>query len=170
MCRIPGGTFVMGSDDFYPEERPARTECVSEFGIMQDAVSNLNFAAFVSATGYVTTAERVLDPCLTPDADTEDLAPASLVFTPSNGPVDLRDFHNWWTLVPGACWKHPEGPSSGISDRMDHPVVHVSLSDARAFADWAELRLPCEKEWEYAAHGGDDSLYPWGDSLGLVDV
>ncbi|MFS4439569.1 formylglycine-generating enzyme family protein [Paracoccaceae bacterium GXU_MW_L88] len=166
MIAIPGGRFAMGSDDFYPEEAPRREVEVAPFHIAAHAVSAADFAGFVSATGYLTTAEQPLPPELAPpDTPPHLLAPGSLVFHPTSGPVPLSDFHAWWRFVEGACWHQPEGPGSTLDGRMDHPVTHISAIDARAYCDWAGLRLPTEKEWEFAARGGVETLYPWGDHI-----
>ena len=109
MIRIAGGEFTMGSDEHYPEEAPAHRVSVDGFWIDATAVTNAEFAAFVEETGYVTVAERPLDPADFPGAPPENLVPGSLVFTPTAGPVDLRHLSQWWTWTPGACWKHPEG-------------------------------------------------------------
>ena len=164
LVELPGGEFLMGSDRHYPEEAPQHERHVPPFAIERHPVTNAQFAEFVAATGYVTVAERELDPAEFPGADPADLVPGSLVFTPTDGPVDLRDWRQWWRWVPGAQWRHPFGPDSSIDDRLDHPVVHVSFEDASAYAAWAGRRLPTEAEWEYAARGGlADAEYAWGD-------
>jgi sulfatase modifying factor 1 len=166
MIWIPGGTFLMGSDAFYREERPARGETVQGFWIDQYPVTNAAFRQFVSATGYVTFCERSPDPALYPDAHPSLLVPGSLVFRKPPGPVDLRDYRAWWQYVPGANWHHPQGPHSTIDDRDDHPVVHIAHEDACAFAAWAGKDLPTEAEWEFAARGGlDGATYAWGETF-----
>jgi formylglycine-generating enzyme required for sulfatase activity len=154
----------MGSDDHEPEEAPTHRVRVASFGIDTYQVTNRQYAAFVEATGYVTVAERPLDPADFPGAPPENLVPGSLVFTPTSGPVDLRHVAQWWTWTPGACWCRPDGPRSGIDDRLDHPVVHVAHEDALAYATWAGGRLPSEAEWEHAARGGlEGAAFTWGD-------
>jgi sulfatase modifying factor 1 len=166
MIWIPGGTFLMGSDAFYREERPARGETVQAFWIDQYPVTNAAFRQFVSATGYVTFCERSPDPALYPDAHPSLLVPGSLVFRKPPGPVGLRDYRAWWQYVPGANWHHPQGPHSTIDDRDDHPVVHIAHEDACAYAAWAGKDLPTEAEWEFAARGGlDGATYAWGETF-----
>jgi formylglycine-generating enzyme required for sulfatase activity len=124
------------------------------------------FRRFVKATDYVTVAERPIDPAQYPGADPALLVPGSLVFRRTRGPVDLRDYRNWWTYVPGACWRRPEGPGSDTSTRGRHPVVHVAYEDAEAYATWVGKTLPSEAEWEFAARGGlDGATYAWGDEF-----
>jgi formylglycine-generating enzyme required for sulfatase activity len=176
MAWIPGGEFLMGTDDAEadPAEQPAHRVRVHGFWIDRTEVTNAEFRAFVDATGYLTTAERPVDwnqlktqvPPGTPKPPDEQLAPGSLVFTPPDRPVPLDDITNWWRWVPGANWKHPDGPGSSIEGKDVHPVVQVSWYDAVAYAQWAGKRLPTEAEWEFASRGGlAGKKYAWGDEL-----
>ena len=160
---IEGGTFLMGSDEFYPEESPAHKVRVSGFWMDVATVTNADYDQFVSRTGYITVAERELDPKLFPGALPGTLVPGALVFSQSRGPVDMRNFHNWWRYVPGTNWRCPEGPGSSLAGRADHPVVQVAYEDALAYATWVGKTLPTEAEWEFAARGGlDGATFVWG--------
>ena len=174
MVWIPGGTFRMGADNDQasPDEYPKHAVTVSGFWMDRTEVTNAQFAAFVRATGYVTTAERKPDwnelkkqlPPGTPKPDASLLVPASLVFAPPDHPVDLNDYSQWWEWKKGANWRHPHGPGSSIVGKDNLPVVHVSWYDAVAYCKWAHKRLPTEAEWEFAARGGlKDNVYPWGN-------
>jgi formylglycine-generating enzyme len=127
MWWIGGGTFRMGADQAYPEEAPAHAVTVSGFWMDEHTVTNEAFAAFVAATGYRTVAERPLDPALYPGADPMLLKPGSAVFFMPRGPMSMNDVRSRWAYVPGADWRHPEGPASSLEARAREPVVHVAF-------------------------------------------
>lgn len=173
MVWIAGGEFTMGSEDAIARvnEKPPHRVKVSGFWMDIAPVTNAEFAKFTAATGYVTVAERKPDweelkkqvPPGTPKPDDSVLVPGSMVFRPTDGPVDLRQMGHFWAWTPGACWRHPEGPQSDLAGRDEHPVVHVCWDDAQAYAQWAGKRLPTEAEWEFAARGGSEGQrYAWG--------
>lgn len=161
---IPAQTAVVGSDAHYPEEAPSREVSVEAFWIQRHQVTNAEYGEFVSATDYVTVAERPLNFEDYPGAPPENLQPGSMVFHRTVGPVDLRHLSQWWTWTPGASWNHPRGPRSSNRGRERHPVVHIAFEDAAAYAQWAGCELPTESEWEVAARGGlPHTVYTWGD-------
>ena len=166
MVWIPGGTFRMGSDKHYPEERPVHRVTVDGFWMDRFPVTNERFALFVDATDHRTFAEIPADPAQYPGALPEMLYAGSLLFVQPSGPVDRRDFSNWWQFARGADWRHPQGPDSSLDSLVQHPVVHVTFGDAEAFSRWEGKELPTEAEWEFAARGGlDGAAYAWGDEF-----
>jgi len=180
MTWIPGGSFMMGSDDpmAWEEERPAHKVKVKGFWMDITEVTNAAFAEFVKATHYVTDAEKkpILEEIMaqvppgTPPPDPKDLVAGGLVFHATTTPVNTNDISQWWTWQPGADWQHPEGPGSSIVGREQHPVVMISWNDAQAYCKWAGKRLPTEAEWEFAARGGlDGKNFVWGDQAPTND-
>jgi formylglycine-generating enzyme len=166
MVWIDGGTFRMGSDKHYPEERPVHSVTIDGFFIDATPVTNRQFSEFVKATGYVTFAETPPKAKDYPGALKQMLRAGSLVFLPPDRVVNLRDWSQWWTYRIRANWRHPYGPDSSIKGLDDHPVVHVAYCDADAFASWSGKALPTEAEWEHAARGGlDQREFAWGDEL-----
>lgn len=174
MVIIPTGTFPMGgkSSQASYDEYPVHEVSVSAFYMDVTEVTNSQFKAFVDATNYITVAERDIDwsdlkeqlPPGTPEPPAEMLKAGSLVFQPTDGPVDLNNYAQWWIWTTGANWKEPGGPGSTIEGKMNHPVVHIAWEDALAYAEWAGKRLPTEAEWEWAALGGNsNNKYPWGN-------
>jgi formylglycine-generating enzyme len=167
MAWVPGGRFWMGCGGCnLPDAVPVHPVEVSGFWLEQHPVTNAQFARFAAATGYVTVAERRLDPKDFPDLPPERLVPGSIVFAPPKGHSGTLQSTDWWRWVPGASWRHPEGPGTSLEGREDHPVVHIAYEDAEAYARWAGGRLPTEAEFEWAARGGlDRKRYAWGDDL-----
>lgn len=165
MVLIKGGGFQMGSADF-PDAKPVHAVSVNSFWMDAHEVTNAEFEKFVSATRYVTVAERPLNPKDYPGVPADKLVPGSAVFTPPTQPVSLANPLAWWQYVPGANWRHPQGPKSNIVGKGNDPVVQVCYEDAAAYAKWAGKRLPTEAEWEYAARGSRKSTkYYWGNEL-----
>jgi formylglycine-generating enzyme len=166
MVWIPGGTFGMGSDAHYPEERPAHRVTVDGFWMDRFPVTNGRFRKFVEATGHVTFAEIPPRAADYPGAKPDMLYAGSLVFVKPPGRVDRRNIGNWWQYIRGANWRHPYGPDSSIDGLDQHPAVHVTFGDAEAFARWEGKELPTEAEWEFAARGGlDGAAYAWGNEF-----
>lgn len=175
MVWIAGGDFMMGTDtdpEARPDEKPAHKVHVDGFYMDEYEVTNAEFAAFVKATGYITTAEKPIDweelkkqlPEGTSRPPDSILAAGSLVFEPPPQTVSLNDAGVWWSWIRGADWKHPLGPGSSVAGKENYPVVQVSWDDAAAYCKWSGKRLPTEAEWEFAARGGrNDAKYPWGN-------
>jgi sulfatase modifying factor 1 len=174
MVWVKGGNFMMGGDNKQAasDELPKHKVILDGFWIDITEVTNAQFAAFVKATGYKTTAEQTPDweelkkqvPPGTPEPDKSLLVPASLVFKATSAAVELTDYSQWWTWEKGADWKHPHGPKSNLKGRENYPAVHISWFDAEAYCKWAGKRLPTEAEWEWAARGGlKNNIYPWGN-------
>ncbi|MGE7389367.1 formylglycine-generating enzyme family protein [Streptomyces sp. NPDC004126] len=166
MVRVPGGTFLMGSDAFYPEERPVRPVAVDGVWMDEHPVTVAQFRRFAKETGYVTVAEREPDPADFPGADPGALVAGALVFRMPPGPVDLDDWRQWWSYEAGACWRRPLGGGRALDGRDLHPVTQVAFEDAVAYARWAGKELPTEAEWEFAARGGlEGAVFVWGDEF-----
>jgi formylglycine-generating enzyme required for sulfatase activity len=174
MVWVEGGSFQMGADNAQAseDEYPKHRVTVDGFWMDKTEVTNAQFAAFVAATGYVTTAEKKPDweelkkqlPPGTPRPDENLLVPAALVFAPPDHAVSLNDYGQWWAWKSGASWRHPEGAGSDLKGKERYPVVQVSWYDAEAYCKWAGKRLPTEAEWEFAARGGlAGAVYPWGN-------
>jgi sulfatase modifying factor 1 len=167
MAWIPGGEFWMGSaEDRMTDARPWHRVYVDGYWMDKTTVTNEQFAQFVETTSYVTVAERKPSPEDYPQAPPDKLVAGSVVFSPPDHPVELDSQFRWWNYVPGANWRHPEGPKSDLTGRMNHPVVHIAYKDAMAYCKWAGKRLPTEAEFEFASRGGlDRKRYAWGDEF-----
>jgi sulfatase modifying factor 1 len=176
MVWIPGGEFLMGSNSPLARnnEKPAHKVKIDSFWMDQTDVTNAEFAKFIQATGYVTTAERKPDwetlkvqlPSGTQKPSADKLVPGAMVFVGTTHPVSLDNVSQWWQFIPGANWRHPQGPSTTIHGKDNFPVVQVSYEDVEAYAKWVGKRLPTEAEWEYAARGGlEQKNYNWGNDF-----
>ena len=176
MAWIPGGEFSMGSDSSAEsicsqpgvtrDAVPIHRVYVDGFWMDQTEVTNRQFAEFVTATNYVTVAERKPTQEEFPTAPPENLVAGSTVFSPTTESVPLDNYFQWWSYIAGTDWRHPTGPTSSIEGREDYPVVQIAFEDAEAYAKWAGKRLPTEAEWEFAARGGrSGDLYAWGNDL-----
>lgn len=165
MVWIPGGMFWMGDPTSVDKDSPWHRVGVDGFWMDKTEVTNAEFEKFAKAIGYKTVSERVPTKEMYPDADPKNLVAGSAVFKPRKLEAPpLESPPTWWVYVPGADWRHPEGPGSDLKGRENHPVVHIAWEDAAAFAKWAKKRLPTEAEWEFAARGGlEKKPYVWGD-------
>ena len=138
---VPEGELQMGSDYGDEDEKPVHMVDMDAYWIDRTEVTNAMFADFVDDSGYITAAEQ---------------ADSSRVYDSEN---------DAWEIMEGADWMHPRGASSSIDGLEDHPVVHVTWDDARAYCEWAGRRLPTEAEWEKTSRGPGGSTYPWGEYI-----
>lgn len=164
MAFIHGGTFRMGSDNHYVEEKSVDKVKVTDFCIDRHEVTNAQFTQFVAKTGYITVAERPLSLEEFPELKPEERKPGSLVFIPPKKGETKVEMLSWWHWVQGANWRHPQGPDSSITDKDNYPVVHIAFEDAQAYAKWLGQSIPTEAQWEYASRGGlIEQIYSWGN-------
>lgn len=166
MVWIPGGSFTMGSTDYYPDEQPLKKVEVAGFWIDKYEVTNTQFSEFVDATAYITVAERQLDPNDFPGIPTGQLKPGSVVFIMPTELANSGNLTQQWQFILGAQWRRPTGPDSNLDGKEHHPVVHIAYEDALAYAKWLGHKLPTETQWEYAARGGlEQQTYVWGEEF-----
>jgi formylglycine-generating enzyme required for sulfatase activity len=160
---IKGGEFKFGDNRYYPNEGPIKVAQVADFNIDKTEVTNAQFRAFTDSTGYLTAAERGLSELEFPNIPPQFRAPGSMVFVAPD--LDKPSSPaTWWQFIPGANWRHPEGPDSNIEGKGAFPVVQIIHADAMAYAQWLGRRLPSEEEWEYASRGGlEGASFSWGE-------
>jgi formylglycine-generating enzyme required for sulfatase activity len=164
MVWIPDGVFDMG-DSVYPEEKPVRNVRVKGFWMDRTEVTNAEFSAFVKATGYVTVAERPVNPQLVANLPEDMRKPGAVVFKVPAQLTHGDDPRQWWQYIPGANWKQPAGPHSNIDNFGQFPAVHITYEDAQAYAQWKGHRLPTEAEWEYTCRAGTTTPFFFGDNI-----